>query len=355
MQRGNGVGQHVGPRRTEPEKMDGRLIDRIGHYGRVSTDSQAERGTIEANRDYLQRQAEREGYAPVIEQWDAGWSGTIPFHERPGGRRIIDAAEAGRLDVLYVYAWDRLGRDAAEGIAVAKYLESLNVELISATQGRANTAAGRFQRNIHLVVAEYGRENILEVTRSGKLRAAREGKWCGRVPYGWTVKDDILVHRVVEVLPGMTEADVMRDILVRLADTETSLVAEARRLKIRPTPKCGPQSRRSSPIPARFWSGHGQRTRSSIWVMPGTPKTRNDGGSWRHSARRIASDGTPSNWPGGASRPSTWPRRRSRPSWPRWRPYSSKSTGLERMTSSRGSSGNGSQRSSRWPRKPGPA
>jgi DNA invertase Pin-like site-specific DNA recombinase len=189
----------------------------------VSSDLQAERGTIEAQRDYLQNQAARDGYAPVIEEWDAGWSGTIPFHERPGGRRITDAAEAGRLDVLYVYAWDRRGRDAAERIAVARYLESLGVEVVSATQGRPDTAAGRFQRNIHLVVAEYGRENILEVTRSGKLRAARQGKWCGRVPYGWTVKDGILVHCQVEVLPGMTEADVMRGILVRLADTATSL------------------------------------------------------------------------------------------------------------------------------------
>src|SRR5215204_3783947 len=160
MERGKGVGHYGDPTRAETEQANERLIERIGHYGRVSSDLQAERGTIESQRDYLQRQAERERYAPVIEQWDAGWSGTIPFHERPGGRRVVDAAEAGRLDVLYVYAWDRLGRDAAEGIAIAKYLESLGVEVVSATQGRANTAAGRFQRNIHLVVAEYGRENI---------------------------------------------------------------------------------------------------------------------------------------------------------------------------------------------------
>jgi hypothetical protein len=47
---------------------------------------------------------------------------------------------------------------------------------------------------------------------------------------GWTVKDGISVHRTIEVLPGMSEADVMRGILLRLADTATSLVAEARRL-----------------------------------------------------------------------------------------------------------------------------
>src|SRR5436305_5152541 len=134
MRPGEGVGHDSERKGAGAERPSGRLIERIGHYGRVSSDLQAERGTIEAQRDYLKRQAEREGYAPVIEEWDAGWSGTIPFHERPGGRRITDAAEARRLDTLYVYAWDRLGRDAAEGIAVAKYLESLNVEVISATQ-----------------------------------------------------------------------------------------------------------------------------------------------------------------------------------------------------------------------------
>src|SRR5215203_50137 len=122
MRPGEGVDRDGGRSGAGAEQGNVRLIERVGHYGRVSSDLQAERGTIEAQRDYLQRQAEREGYAPVIEEWDAGWSGTIPFHERPGGRRIVDAAEAGRLDVLYVYAWDRLGRDAAEGIAIAKYL-----------------------------------------------------------------------------------------------------------------------------------------------------------------------------------------------------------------------------------------
>ena len=176
------------------------LIERRGHYGRTSSDLQADRGTIEARKHHLDRQAERDGYAPVLQQWDAGSSGTIPFHERPRSTSHHPSGPGG-LDTLYVNAWDRLRRDAAEGIAVARQLESLGVAVVSATQGRADTAAGGFNAtsissSLSMAASKSWKPHVTAscgplVTVNGVEGSHTAGQ-CGT----------ILVHRDVDVVRG---------------------------------------------------------------------------------------------------------------------------------------------------------
>src|SRR4029450_2995706 len=86
------------------------LPQSIALYMRVSTEDQADRGTIEAQRDFL-RQFASLYQLPVVDEYaDDGVTGTLPLGERPEGRRLLQDAEAGRFGCVLVYRLTRLGR-----------------------------------------------------------------------------------------------------------------------------------------------------------------------------------------------------------------------------------------------------
>jgi site-specific DNA recombinase len=87
---------------------------------------------------------------------------------------------------------------------------------------------GRFIFQTLAAFAELDRETILDNTSRGRARGAREGRWYGVVPTGYTVRDGKLVPNESEILPGLTEADLVRDIYRRIAAGESSVkVAES--------------------------------------------------------------------------------------------------------------------------------
>jgi site-specific DNA recombinase len=62
---------------------------------RVSTEDQADRGTIEAQREFLQHYVQLYQLPVFREYADDGVTGTLPLGERPEGRRLLeDAAES---------------------------------------------------------------------------------------------------------------------------------------------------------------------------------------------------------------------------------------------------------------------
>jgi site-specific DNA recombinase len=72
----------------------------VALYMRVSSEDQADRGTIDAQRDFL-RQFASLYQLPVADEYaDDGISGTLPLGGRPEGRRLLQDAEAGRFGVV---------------------------------------------------------------------------------------------------------------------------------------------------------------------------------------------------------------------------------------------------------------
>jgi site-specific DNA recombinase len=67
-------------------------ITRVALYCRVSTEDQAERGTIQNQQEFLRGFATLYGLAVVDEYVDDGWSGVLPVGERPDGRRLTEDA-----------------------------------------------------------------------------------------------------------------------------------------------------------------------------------------------------------------------------------------------------------------------
>ena len=57
--------------------------ERVALYLRVSSEEQRDAGTIETQREFLLRHAERSGFEVAETYADDGISGTIPLHKRP--------------------------------------------------------------------------------------------------------------------------------------------------------------------------------------------------------------------------------------------------------------------------------
>src|SRR5687767_9790292 len=82
----------------------------VAVYCRVSSDDQAERGTIQGQRDFLSEFTALYGLEVAGEYADDGYSGALPLGERPAGRRLLEAAQRGEFSEVLVYRLDRLGR-----------------------------------------------------------------------------------------------------------------------------------------------------------------------------------------------------------------------------------------------------
>ena len=88
---------------------------------------------------------------------DAAVSGTKPLAQRPGGARVAELlnAKSPAADAVVVVRLDRLGRDAAESLALFKRFRTGRVGLVSiAEQVDLATPHGRAMASVQMVFAE---------------------------------------------------------------------------------------------------------------------------------------------------------------------------------------------------------
>src|SRR5829696_9663608 len=163
----------------------------VALYLRVSTDEQRDRETIEIQDDFLDqyRSLYELGVAEIYK--DDGVSGTIPLHERPQGRRLLEDAEEGKFGALLVYRLDRLGRSLLVIVDAHDRLQEAGVALRSATEPiDTSTPSGRLIFQMLASFAEYERGIIRERTQAGLHRAYKDGKHTGRIPCGYRLAPD---------------------------------------------------------------------------------------------------------------------------------------------------------------------
>jgi site-specific DNA recombinase len=155
---------------------------------------------------------------------DDGVSGTIPLHERPEGRRLLEDAREGKFSTLLVYRLDWLGRSQLVTVDAHDRLQACGVALKSATEPiDTSNPSGRLIFQMLASFAEYERETIRERTQAGLQRAYRGGKHFGAAPYGYRTDD----RGFLQVVPE--EAELVREIIENVAEGST-LYAEAKRL-----------------------------------------------------------------------------------------------------------------------------
>ena len=188
-------------------------------YLRVSTEEQRERQSIQNQRDFAERYCATNGIS--ITDWypDDGVSGTVPLQQREGGARLVGDARQSRFDTVLVYKLDRLGRDPRMILNAVAELETCGARLRSMTEPfDTDDPSGRFMLTVLSGVAGFERDNILQRSREGTDRLAREGAWLGGiVPYGYQVegkKRDARLAISDTPVPGcsLSEAGVVRQI-----------------------------------------------------------------------------------------------------------------------------------------------
>jgi len=144
-------------------------------YARVSTDEQARSGyslaqQIEALRAY----ANREGYEVLEEVVDPGQSGASL--ERPGMDRVRDLVAAGGVSVVLAQDRDRFAREPAYHYLLKREFGEHGTSLAALNDHGDESPEGELTDGILDQLAKYERAKIVERSRRGKLRKAREGK-----------------------------------------------------------------------------------------------------------------------------------------------------------------------------------
>jgi site-specific DNA recombinase len=170
-------------------------IRRIAKYERVSSLDQRDRETIKTQTDALDaRLASESGIEIVARFADDGVSGMRPLADRPGGRALLAAAEAGRFDELWLYRLDRLGRNLADTAQAGRRLEALGVTVVTLSEGRLTP----FMFDLFATLAQNEHRVFHERSADGMDRAAREGRYAGGiVPLGYVVEGERATARLV--------------------------------------------------------------------------------------------------------------------------------------------------------------
>src|SRR5215217_9723053 len=230
--------------------------ERVALYLRVSSEEQRDRQTIEIQRDFLEQYRSLYKLEVADIYKDDGVSGTIALHERPEGRRLLEDAKVGKVQIVLVYRLDRLGRSLLVIVDAHDRLQEAGVALRSATEPiDTSTPPGRLIFQMLASFSEFERETINERTRDGKNRAYRGGAQPGLIPYGYDI-DDSGAFVVVE-----EEARVVEQVIGNVAAGAT-LFAEAKRLNLEGVGSPGKKYRggpRRPPPARRHLDPHGDQ------------------------------------------------------------------------------------------------
>jgi DNA invertase Pin-like site-specific DNA recombinase len=162
-------------------------------YTRVSTDEQAERGHSLAEQERLIREhVEENGWTLVDVFRDPGYSGAR--EDRPGLQALL--ARVDELDVVVVWAPDRLARDVELWARLVKRFTAADVEVKALTAHvDLTTAEGVAMAGVSAVFGQFEKARIAERVRAALAARARKGRHPGGPPPdGWHDVDGERVH-----------------------------------------------------------------------------------------------------------------------------------------------------------------
>jgi len=211
---------------------------RAAIYARVSSDQQAEAGTIASQVAALEERLQRDGLTtdPELRFLDEGYSGSTLV--RPALERLRDAAANGAIDRLYVHSPDRLARKYAYQVLLVDEFQRCGVELIFLNRELGRSPEDDLLLQVQGMVAEYERAKILERSRRGKRHAAQ----CGSVnvlsgaPYGYRYISKWEGGGAARYDVVLEEARVVRQIFTWVGQERCPLGEVRRRLRRQGTP-----------------------------------------------------------------------------------------------------------------------
>lgn len=166
-------------------------------YLRVSTEAQTEKYGLDMQKQKILDYCEKNG--AVIDRWyvDGGYSGSKL--ERPEIQKLLDDAESGLIDTVYIYKLDRLSRDTTDTLDLMyRILPKFGVKVVSMTEEiRTENPMDKVMLTMNAAMNQYERELIYMRTRAGMVERVKKGLWMGggRVPWGYYYdRNDGVLH-----------------------------------------------------------------------------------------------------------------------------------------------------------------
>jgi site-specific DNA recombinase len=160
---------------------------RVALYARVSSEQQAEAGTIDSQIAALQERIAQDGYqlGEDLTFIDEGYSGATLI--RPALEQLRDAIAIYGLERLYVYSPDRLARKYAYQVLLIDEFRRCGVDVVFLNRDVGQTPEDNLLLQMQGMIAEYERAKILERSRRGKRHAAKAGSVAvlSGAPYGY--------------------------------------------------------------------------------------------------------------------------------------------------------------------------
>lgn len=153
-------------------------------YARVSTADQVKGTSLDGQVALCQDYAKEHGYTVVkVMQEDASGARL----DRPKLSELRNMAEKREIEALIVFDPDRLSRSMAHMMLLMEDFERNKSEVIFVNAPREDTPEGEMLFGMRALFAQYERTKIMERSRRGKERRAKEGKvitsWAA--PYGY--------------------------------------------------------------------------------------------------------------------------------------------------------------------------
>lgn len=167
------------------------MAGRIAYY-RVSTKEQ----TIESQRTAL-------GGSFDFEFSDVGVSGKVPAKERPELAVLMKGAKSG--STIYVYALDRLGRDAIDVQTTIRDLQDKGVAIHIHGIGLIEGATGKLIVALLSQLAEIERDRLLERCEAGRATARESLAATGKTHNGKESLGRPFAQNAVQVLEWRTK------------------------------------------------------------------------------------------------------------------------------------------------------
>lgn len=114
-------------------------------------------------------------------------SGSIPFFNREGGKKILTLIEKGMVDSISCHSIDRCGRDLLDILSVIRFMNEKLIPMIFIQQGLRTiddegkeNAISKMMISILGTISELNRKQIKEAQAEGILLAKRRNIYKGR-------------------------------------------------------------------------------------------------------------------------------------------------------------------------------
>ena len=205
-------------------------MERAGLYERVSTGIQdsAESRSVDQQNKAGGEATRSQGWRVVGRYPDPGLSASrFAKRGRPEWSRLVTDIEAGRLDIVVMWAANRGGRELEEWARFLNACRRTGTRIFVTSEGRLyDLSVAREWKSLAEdgIDSAYDSEKISLSSRRGMADSVARGEPTGRIPYGYTRRYELdptrpNKKRAIQV-PDPKEAPIVRETIERISQEE---------------------------------------------------------------------------------------------------------------------------------------